>query len=57
MMCSSFSKVGRILWGGDVSLAVVFHEESNSDVSNHHNYLEVDVFGKILLTIPDVVYI
>ena len=55
-----FGNVGRMLstidmQGGDISLGVNFCEESNSDVSNLQNSLEVCVFGKILMTIPDLV--
>ncbi len=55
-----FGKVGRLLstidmQGGDISLGVIFCEESNSDVSDLQNSLEVCVFGKILMTIPDLV--
>ena len=55
-----FGKVGRLLstndmQGGDISLGVIFCEESNSDVSDLQNSLEVCVSGKILMTIPDLV--
>ncbi len=57
-----FGKVGRLLptidlQGGDISLSrgVIFCEESNGDVSNLQNSLEVCVFGKILRTIPELV--
>ena len=43
------------LQGGDISLGVIFCEESNGDVSNLQNSLEVCVFGKILMTIPELV--
>ena len=55
-----FGKVGRLLstidmQGGDISLGVIFCKESNSDVSDLQNSLEVCVFEKILMTIPDLV--
>ena len=55
-----FGKVGRLLptidmQGGDISLGLIFCEESNGDVSNLQNSLEVCVFGKILMTIPELV--
>ena len=55
-----FGKVGCLLstidmQGGDISLGVIFCEESNSDVSNLQNSLEVCVFEKSLLSIPDLV--
>ena len=55
-----FGKVGRLLptidmQGGDMSLGVIFCEESNGDVSNLQNSMEVCVFEKILMTTPDLV--
>ena len=55
-----FGKVGRLLstidmQGGDISLGVIFCKESDSDVGDLQNSLEVCVFGKILMTIPDLV--
>ena len=55
-----FGKVGCLLstidmQGGEICQGVIFCEESNSDVSDLQNSLEVCVFGKNLMTIPDLV--